>query len=29
MDLHERMDFSERMIAQSRQGGLPPHDGAA
>jgi len=27
MELHERMDFSERVLAQSRQGGLPPADG--
>jgi len=27
MELHERMDFSERVLAQNRQGGLPPADG--
>ena len=24
MELHERMDFSERVLAQNRQGALPP-----
>lgn len=27
VDLHERMDFSERVIAQNRPGALPPSDG--
>jgi hypothetical protein len=27
-ELHERMDFSERVLAQNRQGQLPPADGA-
>jgi len=27
-ELHERMDFSERVLAQSRQTALPPADGA-
>jgi hypothetical protein len=26
-DLHERMDFSERVLAQNRQSVLPPADG--
>lgn len=28
MDLQERMDFSERVLAQNRQSALPPADGA-
>lgn len=27
-ELHERMDFTERVIAQNRHGGLPPANGA-
>jgi len=27
-ELHERMDFSERVLAQNRQTALPPADGA-
>jgi hypothetical protein len=27
-ELHERMDFSERVLAQNRQSALPPADGA-
>jgi hypothetical protein len=27
-ELHERMDFTERVIAQSRHGGLPPGSAA-
>ena len=27
-ELHERMDFSERVLAQNRQNALPPADGA-
>jgi hypothetical protein len=26
-ELHERMDFTERVLAQNRQAGLPPGDG--
>lgn len=28
-EVHERIDFTERMITQSRQAALPPHDGTA